>query len=101
MASSWNVDAAFRLNQSFYLSSSLFAGAAVDLYYHAAVGRPYVFPSLSLTWKGPKALRVKLEADNLADVRTYSWRSESPLLTQNYQVKIRPLTVLAGLEWRF
>ena len=101
VASSWNVDAAFRLNQSFYLSSSLFAGAAVDLYYHAAVGRPYVFPSLSLTWKGPKALRVKLEADNLADVRTYSWRSESPLLTQNYQVKIRPLTVLAGLEWRF
>lgn len=101
VASSWNVDAAFRLNQSFYLSSSLFAGAAVDLYYHAAVGWPYVFPSLSLTWKGPNALRVKLEADNLADVRTYSWQSESPLLTQNYQVKIRPLTVLVGLEWRF
>lgn len=99
--SPWNMDAAIRLNQSFAFFSSLSAGLAVDLYYHASVGRPYVFPSLSLVWKGPGALRVKLEADNLADVRAYSWQSESPLLTQSYQIKIRPLTVLLGLEWRF
>lgn len=101
VVSYWKMNSRLMLNQSFHLSSFLMAGVSIDYYYHAVVGQPVIFPSLSLIWKAKDGLRVKIEADNLADVRTYSWQSESPLLTQNYQIKIRPLTVLAGLEWRF
>jgi hypothetical protein len=73
----------------------------MDLYYHSAYKKAVFFPDVALIWKGDKGLRVRLEASNLLNITTYSYVALSPLLENHISYRIRPLTVLLGLDWQF
>ena len=101
MIPSWKTDAHVMANQAFYITSTLTGGVEVDCYSHTAIGGNYVFPSLYLLWNNNRGVRLTIKTENLANIRYYSWRSLSPLLEETMRFKIRPLTILAGVDWRF
>ena len=90
-----------RLGNTLSFSDAWSGSVKVDIHYDANLDKAFFFPDIGLTWKGKKGLRVRMEALNLLDQREYAYVLLSPLLEESYRLKIRPLTVLAAVDWQF
>lgn len=90
-----------KTKQVFHFSATWSGGIGVDLYHFNRIGKTMTFPDLSLAWTGKKGLRLRTEAVNLLNERSFSFVSLSSLLEETYSYRIRPLTVLIGVDWRF
>ena len=89
------------VTNSFYLSERISAGVVTDIFHNSTVGKTTVFPDAFITWKGPKKLRLRLQASNLLNMREYSYVSISPLMETTYSYSIRPLSVKISADWTF
>ena len=97
------VNAALRLSvrNTVFLSKALSAGITTDVYHYSSFDKTIVFPDMAFVWKSDKGLRLRLEANNLLDHRHFYGVMLSPLLEESFSYRIRPLTVLLGVDWRF
>lgn len=89
-----------KMKHVFHFSGAWSGGIGTDLYHFVQINKTMVFPDLAVTWTN-KGLRLRVEADNLLNLQSYSFVSFSPLLTNTFSYRIRPLTVLFGADWRF
>ena len=94
-------NAVISLTNSFYLNERISAGVVTDIFYNSSVDKTAVFPDAFITWKGPKKLRLRLQASNLLNMRDYSYVSISPLMETAYSYRIRPLSVMLSADWTF
>lgn len=101
LANSENGSFTAKWKNTFRMGNRLSGSLSMDLYYHSAYKKAVLFPDVALIWKGDKGLRVRLEASNLLNITTYSYVTLSPLLENHMIYRIRPLTVLLGLDWQF
>lgn len=94
-------NAVISLTNSFYLNERISAGVVTDIFYNSSVDKTAVFPDAFIIWKGPKKLRLRLQASNLLNMRDYSYVSISPLMETAYSYRIRPLSVMLFADWTF
>lgn len=94
-------NATLSLVNSFYISEKISAGVVTDIFHNSTVGKTTVFPDTFITWKGPRKLRLKLQASNLLNMREYSYVSINPLMETTYSYRIRPLSVMLSADWTF
>ena len=87
------------VTNSFYLSERISAGVVTDIFHNSTVGKTTVFPDAFITWKGPRKLRLKLQASNLLNMREYSYVSINPLMETTYSYRIRPLSIMLSADW--
>lgn len=97
------VDVSFMsgFGNTLFFSDAWSGNLKVDIHYDSGIDKAFLFPDIGLVWKGRKGLRVRVEALNLLDRQEYAYVQLSPLLEESYKLKIRPLTVLIGVDWRF
>lgn len=89
------------LTNSFYLSERISSGVVTDIFHNSTINKTTVFSDAFVTWKGPKKLRLRLQASNLLNMREYSYVSISPLMETTYSYSIRPLSVKISADWTF
>ena len=94
-------NAVISLTNSFYINERISAGVVTDIFHNSTVDNTTIFPDAFITWKGPKKLRLKLQANNLLNIREYSYVSISPLMETAYSYRIRPLSVMLSADWTF
>ena len=99
--SSLSESAAASLKNTFYLTDAWTLSVLVEAYYNRIVDCTYVFPDLMTEWKIGKHFRVKLLANNLLNIKDYSYISISPMLDKYYNCRIRPFSLLVGLNWTY
>ena len=87
------------VTNSFYLSERISAGLVTDIFHNSTVGKTTVFPDAFITWKSPKKLRLRLQANNLMNMKEYSYVSINPLMETTYSYKIRPLSIMLSANW--
>ena len=90
-----------RFGNTLSFSNAWSGSVKIDVHYNGDIDRAFIFPDIGLAWKGKKGLRVRIEALNLLDQREYAYVLLSPLLEESFRMKIRPLTVLVGIDWQF
>lgn len=89
------------VTNSFYLSERISSGVVTDIFHNSTINKTTVFSDAFVTWKGPKKLRLRLQASNLLNMREYSYVSISPLMETTYSYSIRPLSVKISADWTF
>lgn len=89
------------LTNSFYLNERISSGVVTDIFYNSSVDKTTVFPDAFVSWKGPRKLRIKLQANNLLNMKEYSYVSISPLMETAYSYRIRPFSVMLSADWTF
>ena len=94
-------NATLSLVNTFYISERISTGVVTDIFHNSTVGKTTVFPDTFITWKGPRKLRLKLQASNLLNMREYSYVSINPLMETTYSYRIRPLSVMFSADWTF
>ena len=94
-------NAVVSLTNSFYLSERISAGVVTDIFHNSTVDKTTVFPDAFITWKGPNKLRLRLQANNLLNMKEYSYVSVNPLMETTYSYRIRPLAIMLSADWTF
>ena len=89
------------VTNSFYLSERISSGVVTDIFHNSTINKTTVFSDAFVTWKGPKKIRLRLQASNLLNMREYSYVSISPLMETTYSYSIRPLSVKISADWTF
>ncbi len=93
------INATVSVTNTFYLNERISAGVITDLFQNSTVGKTTVFPDVFITWKGPKKLRLRLQANNLLNMKEYSYVLINPLMETTYNYKIRPCSIMLSADW--
>ncbi len=92
------MNATVSLTNALYVTERISAGVATDLYYNSTVGKTVFFPDAFITWKSRGKLRLKLQANNLMNLKEYSVVSIRPLQETTYSYRIRPFSVILSAD---
>lgn len=101
VSTSWFYNLYASIKNVFHLSKSLLLSVNSDGYSNSSADKALLFPSVSLRWSGNNGIGIKIIADNLLNVKSYSNSSISPLLEERICTRIRPLTLLLSIDWGF
>lgn len=93
------MNATASLTNAFYITESISAGVVTDLFHNSTIGKTTIFPDAFISWKSPGKLRLKLQANNLMNMKEYSVVSINPLMETTYSCRIRPLSVILSVDW--
>ncbi|MBQ9172942.1 MAG: carboxypeptidase-like regulatory domain-containing protein [Bacteroidales bacterium] len=97
---SLNARGVAKLTNVFYPAESVSVSAQTDFHYDTSVKKTAAFVDLSASWTVGK-VRLNALISNLMNVKEYSYMTISPLEESHVKYKLRPFTVLLGLDWTF
>ena len=89
------------MKHSFRLCESSGLGLYSYLYHFSEIGKTLFLPDFFFRWKHLNGIQIRMEANNLMNNRNYSYQATSPLMTEAFRYRIRPLELLLGVEWYF
>lgn len=89
------------MKHSFRLCKSVSLGLYFDFYHFSEIDKTILLPDFFFRWKHRNGIQIRMEANNLMNNRNYSYQATSPLMTETFRYRIRPLELLLGVEWYF
>lgn len=95
------MNATVSLTNAFYVTERISAGVVTDLFHNSTVETTVLFPDAFIAWKSKGKLRLKLQANNLMNMKEYSVVSIGPLMETTYSYRIRPLSVILTVDYSF